>query len=229
MKYMVVDTEVYGLPIESPLVYARQLAQAEMRAEITPEERGWLANNPLLWLRALGAMREDTQHAIGRDREYFKSRWPEPLPNTAEFRAAKSKHAELRARRRHFLKAVVQRIDQMKVALGKDLADAPLAGEIVDMFLDIVRAIDEGRPDGARTIALRRADQLARIYGFAEPPDNSEASPVGMILPRDPWDGFFYCRGCHAAPLTTSETVCPRCKQRHEISFTTNPVRPSGS
>jgi hypothetical protein len=219
MKDLVIDTEIRGLPIESPLVYARQLAQAELRSEITAQERGWLTNHPLLWLRALRGLRSETHDAIQRDREKFKAEWPQTRRIESAFHVAQAKQASLNARRLHFLKNASQRIGELSVVLGGDLASAPLIGEVVEMLLDIVELIDKGEVQGARRAAKRRAQHLVRVYGMADPPDNSEAAPIGMILPKPGWGGHFYCRGCHGVALDDVTPVCSRCKQRHDVSF----------
>lgn len=135
------------------MVYARSLADAELRRDATGEETAWLREHPILWLRALTQVRDEVESHIGRDRLRIAPLKPsrgEVASN--EYLAQKRIIDEVNSRRVHFLKILDRRKSEVIVMCGPE-SISPIVGDAVSAMLRISRLIEEGKPEAARRIA----------------------------------------------------------------------------
>jgi len=137
---------------ESPMIYARALADAELRNQVTAEERRWLTDHPLLWLRVLTQIRSEVENHIGQDRLRLSKMRPTSGMPSERYLTEKARVDERNANRMHFMTLVRRRKSEVIALCGVDPA-TPLIGNVVHAMVKIVERLDEDKPDSAREIA----------------------------------------------------------------------------
>lgn len=134
----------------TPYNIARRAAPAEVKGYATTEDIDWLYAHPLLWLRALIALRRRVENHIAKDRLSMTAHKPGSGANQAEWLRAKHRH-DIRIRDRlHFLDLVKERIEEVKPSVGSERADRMIVGDVIADMLDLAQIADEGDLDGAR-------------------------------------------------------------------------------
>lgn len=146
----------------SPLTVARRVVDRALRGEATPGEMAWLQKNPILWLRALNRIREETQSAIAKARTGREHLKPGPGEVASpEFSAALAAHSRAMVARRHFLEILTGHIEEVKTLCGFERPDERiLSGDLVDALVAIATLIDTGGLQAARDKALSWASRI---------------------------------------------------------------------
>lgn len=134
---------------ESPLIYARFVAQDELRNNVTPEERRWLHEHPQLWLRALIEMQHAAESHIAEDRKRVHSRRPEPGKPQDAYLREKRKLDERESRRLIFLRTVRLKKHEVAAICGTGPAQL-MMGDVIATIIKIGMLIDTGEITSAR-------------------------------------------------------------------------------
>lgn len=147
----------------SPLTLARRVVDLSLRGEATASEMAWLQDNPVLWLRALSRVREETESHIAKSRatvgQYLPAQGERSSP---EHLAAVREHKRNQKARMHFLEILKCHVDEVKTLCGFDIPDATMRGDFVNVLVDIATLIDTGETQNARRKALAWAERISK-------------------------------------------------------------------
>lgn len=149
---------------QAPLWNARRLADADLKQTITPAELSWLHANPLLWLRALVAIRTDIEAHITKDRLSLAALKPPSGTNPSpEYLAAKHESARRTVSRMHVHSRVVNRLAEVKSIYGEELKNLLPLGDVIVAFTTIADLLKVDDLDQAAAIAeawIKKLDAL---------------------------------------------------------------------
>ncbi len=150
-----------GTEREAPLTRARRYVDRELDREATAEEVTWLADHPLMWLRALIQVRADVRNHVNQDRAGLARSAPEAgeAPSRSHL-AAVAKFEAMTVQRMHFVRIVERRIEAVSSILGVDPADRTLVGDFVQVLFRIAQLADDDDIEAVKDAALRAAERL---------------------------------------------------------------------
>jgi hypothetical protein len=149
----------------SPLTIARRVVDRMLRDEATPSEVAYLYANPILWLRALNRVAEETKTHMAKARaarEHVKPGSGEAP--SEEFKQLIADGARLRVARMHFLNLVEKQIEEVKTLCGPNrIADTLMVGDVVDVLVSIATLADIDDVQAVHDKALFWAKRLKDI------------------------------------------------------------------
>lgn len=210
---LIIDTEVRGGPTESPLVKAKNLANAELRQQATAEEQAWLSANPALWLRALTWFSVEVKLHIGNQRVSIKTMTERP-----ELVEKRRNAQERLLASQHFLKLCEERLAEVAVLAGPDQMGT-LTGDVLAMALRAAALLRSGWPADAEGVLNALIVKLGRYAELGPPPDNATAAPIKVIVHGLKASTRLNCRACGRGKVNPHDPGprCSMCQQRHLI------------
>jgi hypothetical protein len=145
---------------ESPMIYARALTDADLQNKINSEERRWLREHPLLWLRILTQIRSEVEAHIAQDHLRLSSLKPSSGETPSEkYLIEKNARDERTARRMKFMTIVKRRQGEVAALCGVEVA-TPMIGDVIKNLVLIMEMIDQGKLDSARDVAQSCIEKL---------------------------------------------------------------------
>ncbi len=158
MRLNGVDSDDESFDERSDYTQSRRLAEYDLRGEATAEEMAWLHEHPLLWFRALKAIRAYIQHHIDRANIDLAADPRKPTGNaTAEIHRVwaevKAESLRLHTKRMTFLNAVKERAATVRELLPHDVLQMTTVSVLLSRLLDIDMRLESGEIRQAR-IAL---------------------------------------------------------------------------
>lgn len=153
-----------GFVAAAPLLEARRHAEKELRGRATPGEVAQLHANPLLWMRALQAIRHKAETTTAKERRTLAHLKPTGSgPASPAYLAAKAEFEQRIVSRLWFEELIVQRLRDINSLLGsKPIVGWVTAGDMAETFARLVTLADAGEVESFRNLANYHAERWAR-------------------------------------------------------------------
>jgi hypothetical protein len=128
----------YRPAIGTPLDRAFQAAKAEMLHRCEPGEKAWLAENPLLWLRALHLWRDIVKGRMHMNHQQLKSVAPAPGESDRAYSMLVRHTKANNQRLEHQLTMITVRREELKTQFGLEaFSDRFGLGDMWDLLVRI--------------------------------------------------------------------------------------------